>query len=80
MDTITVSSGVAYFVAIMLSIFSVVGTVGNLYTIVALWKSKLQTQPTTKLIISLTVCDLLMCSLIFPPMAQQHTRMYYVPV
>ena len=75
MDTITVSRGVAYFVAIMLSTFSVVGTVGNLCTIVALWKSKLWKQSTTKLIISLAVCDLLMNSLIFPPMAQQHTRM-----
>ena len=76
MDTIIVSRGVAYFVAIMLSTFSVVGTVGNFYTIVALWKSKLRKQATTKLIISLAVCDLLMCCLIFPPMAQQHTRMY----
>ena len=74
MDTIIVSREVAYFVAIMLSIFSIVGTVGNLCTIVALWKSKLRKQSTTKFIISLAVCDLLMSSLIFPPMAQQHTR------
>ena len=78
MDTIVVSRGVAYFVAIMLSTFSVVGTVGNLCTIVALWKSKLREQSSTKLIISLTVCDLLICSLIFPPVAQQHTGTMYI--
>ena len=80
MDTIILSRGVAYFVAIMLSIFSVVGTVGNLWTIVALWKSKLRKQSSTKLIISLAICDLLICSLIFPPIAQQHTGMLYINI
>ena len=80
MDAIMVSRGVAYFVAIMLSIFSVVGTVGNLWTIVALWKSKLRKQSSTKLIISLAVCDLLICSLTFPPIAQQHTGMLCIDI
>ena len=80
MDAIMVSRGVAYFVTIMLSIFSIVGTVGNLWTIVALWKSKLRKQSSTKLIISLAVCDLLICSLIFPPIAQQHTGMLYINI
>ena len=78
MEIIIVSRGTAYFVAIMLSIFSVVGTIGNLWTIVALGKSKLLKHSTTKLIISLAVSDLLMSCLIFPPMAQQHTRKYMI--
>ena len=74
MDTIPVLSyEVALFVAIMFSTFSCVGTIANLCTIIALWRSKLRKQATTKLILSLAMCDFLMCCLVFPPTAQQHT-------
>ena len=71
--TIPVSNEVALFVAIMFSIFSIVGTIANLCTIIALWRSKLRKQATTKLILSLAMCDFLTCCIVFPPTAQQHT-------
>ena len=70
---IPVSNEVALFAAIMTSIFSFVGTIANLCTIIALWRSKLRKQATTKLILSLAMCDFLMCCIVFPPTAQQHT-------
>ena len=73
-DTIPlpVSEEVAICVATMLSIFSFVGTIANLCTIVALWRSKMRNQATTKLILSLAICDFMMCCLILPPAAQQY--------
>ena len=79
---IPVSNEVALFVAIMFSTLSFVGTIANLCTIIALWRSKLRKQATTKLILSLAICDFLMCCLVFPPIAQQHTieNLQYPPI
>ena len=72
--TIPVSYEVAIFAAVMTSIFSFVGTIANLCTIIALLRStKLLKEATTKFIFSLALCDFLMCCLVFPPTAQQHT-------
>ena len=78
----TVTNEVALFTAIMFSTFSFVGTIANLCTIIALWRSKLRKQATTKLILSLAICDFLMCCLVFPPTAQQHTieNLKYPPI
>ena len=80
--TIPVSNEVALFVAIMFSIFSFVGTIANLCTIIALWRSKLRKQAMTKFILSLAMCDFLVCCLVFPPTAQQHTieNIEYPPI
>ena len=79
---IPVSNEVALFAAIMTSIFSLVGTIANLCTIIALWRSKLLKQATTKLIISLAMCDFFMCCLVFPPTAQRYTieNLGYPPI
>ena len=52
-------------------VFSIVGTVGNIFTIVALWNSKLRGHPTTLFIISLALSDLIFSSFNLPLQAHR---------
>ena len=59
------------FAAIIAITFSIVGIVGNLFTIVALLRcTKLRSKATTKFVISLAICDLLFCLIILPIVAK----------
>ena len=58
--------------AIFAIIFSILGTAGNIFTIVALWRSKLRTHPTTLFIISLAVSDLIFSTFNLPLQAHRY--------
>ena len=58
--------------AIFAIIFCIIGTLGNLFTIAALWNSKLRSHPTTLFIISLAVSDLIFSAFNLPLQAHRY--------
>ena len=58
--------------AIFAIIFCIIGTIGNIFTIAALWNSKLRTHPTTLFILSLAASDLLVSAFDLPVQAHRY--------
>ena len=63
---------VSLFASFTFASCSLIGTISNLITIIALLKSKLREQTTTKFVVNLAICDLVLCAVPFPLYARQY--------
>ena len=63
---------VSLFASFTFASCSLIGTTSNLITIIALLKSKLREQTTTKFVVNLAICDLVLCAVPFPLYARQY--------
>ena len=68
--------GAVLFAAIVEVLICVVGTIGNVLTIVAIFRNKSLQIATNFFIVSLSVADLLVCSVLVPMRASQHVNIY----
>ena len=69
--TILFSEATSIIGAVCAVIFSILGTVGNMFTILALIRSTLRTHPTTMCLISLAISDLIFSVYNLPLMAHK---------
>ncbi|XP_028409657.1 alpha-1A adrenergic receptor-like [Dendronephthya gigantea] len=69
--------GAVLAAAVFEIIISLVGTVGNLFTIIAVLRNRNLQYATNYLIVSLSVADILVCTILVPMRASQHIAYQY---